>query len=77
MLLPNDQRKIDRCTEENNGNCLYNSARVCDGLCNNCPLDIQPGDRIETGVQYQPRRVLSYEEMNAIENRCLPACEEV
>ena len=76
MLLPNDQRKIDRCTAENGGQCLY-KFRKCNGLCNNCPLDIQPGDRIETGVQYQPRRVLSYEELNALEDRCLPACEEV
>ena len=72
MLLPNDQKKIDRCTAENNGICLY-KPRVCDGLCNNCPLDIAPGEKIETGLTYQPRLVLSYDELNALENRCLPS----
>lgn len=37
MLLPNDQRKVDYC-RDNNGICPYRH-RVCDGLCNNCGLD--------------------------------------
>lgn len=38
MLLPNDQRKIDYCKENNNGICPY-VHKVCDGLCNNCGLN--------------------------------------
>lgn len=38
MLLPNDQRKVDYCKENNNGICPY-IHKVCDGLCNNCGLD--------------------------------------
>lgn len=73
MLAPSDRAKIKYCAENNGGKCPY-KCRVCDGLCNNCPLNIQPGDKIQTGTAYTPRRVLTYEELNALENRCLPPC---
>lgn len=73
MLCENDKRKVDYCAANNNGKCPY-KCRVCDGLCNNCPLNIQPGDKIKTGTAYNPRRVLTYEELNTLENRCLPPC---
>ena len=38
MLLPNDQKKVDYCKENNNGICPY-IYKVCDGLCNNCGLN--------------------------------------
>ena len=74
MLCPNDQKKIDYCAENNGGKCPY-KCRVCDGICNNCPLDITPGDKIQTGAKYTARTVPSYEELNALENHCLPPAE--
>lgn len=74
MLTATDRAKIEYCAANNNGKCLY-KPRTCDGLCNNCPLNIQPGDKIQTGTAYTPRRVPTYEEMNALENRCLPPCD--
>lgn len=73
MLTASDRAKVEYCAENNNGKCPY-KYRTCDGLCNNCPLNIQPGDKIQTGTTYTPRRVLSYEELNTLENCCLPSC---
>ena len=75
MLAPNDRAKIEYCAENNGGKCPY-KPRTCDGLCNNCPLNIAPGDKIETGLKYQPRTNTTYEELNSLENRCLPPCYE-
>ena len=75
MLAPNDQKHIDYCAENNGGQCPY-KCRTCDGLCNNCPLDITPGDRITTGLKYTPRKVLTAIELDYLESRCLPPCYE-
>ena len=74
MLTDTDRAKIEYCAENNSGKCPY-KFRVCDGLCNNCPLDIQTGGTIQTGIPYTPRIVTTYEELNALEDRCLPKGE--
>ena len=75
MLAPNDQKHVDYCAANNGGKCQY-KCRTCDGLCNNCPLDIAPGDCITTGLQYTPRTAVTSAELDYLEGRCLPPCDE-
>ena len=71
MLAPNDQRHIDYCTANNGGKCPC-KPRTCDGLCNNCPLDLVPGDIIRTHTAQQVRRDIADYVLDFLEGRCLP-----
>lgn len=41
MLSLHDQEIKDYMIENHNGKCAYNTAKQCDGLCNNCPYDYE------------------------------------
>lgn len=71
MLAPNDQKHVDYCTENNGGKCPYKS-RTCDGLCNNCPLDIAAGDIITAPFAQIRQTAVTWDELDYLESRCLP-----
>ena len=70
MLCENDAKII----EATQGKCPY-KARVCDGLCNNCPK----GAELARPKNYKPqcyfvpskRNSVSWDELDYLEDRCL------
>ena len=67
MYIPEEERIL----EITKGKCPYNSTRKCDGLCNNCGLNVRHSNESSCVVAKSNQRRLGFKEIDFLESRCL------
>lgn len=55
MITEHDAMVRAYMQENHNGKCEFNTARKCDGLCNNCPFDYtRKVEKLKAAGKYTP-----------------------